>query len=213
MQAVRGLRDLGDVSSGGGVSLLERESRVAGGEALGFGWREVDLLAGRFAEVVAGERGRAQAPAEVACDGRGDVGRAARRRRASLPGSRRANRGTKTTGGTGADASSGPRPSVQGSAASDRTTSDIRSCPSDSGGAVDRRGRPSGGTLRTVALDTYGHVFDELHGAGRISTEHAIRTARAEARATLGVTCVIASPRKKEATHALRGVQGRGLFS
>jgi integrase len=37
----------------------------------------------------------------------------------------------------------------------------------------------------TMALDTYGHVFDELDGAQRISAEQAIRKARAKARATL----------------------------
>ena len=36
-----------------------------------------------------------------------------------------------------------------------------------------------------MALDTYGHVFDELDDAERISAEQAIRKARAEARATL----------------------------
>jgi hypothetical protein len=38
---------------------------------------------------------------------------------------------------------------------------------------------------RANTLDTYGHVFDELDGAERISAEQAIRKARAEARATL----------------------------
>jgi hypothetical protein len=37
----------------------------------------------------------------------------------------------------------------------------------------------------TMALDTYGHVFDELDGAERISAEQAIRKADAESRATL----------------------------
>jgi hypothetical protein len=36
-----------------------------------------------------------------------------------------------------------------------------------------------------MALDTDGHVFDELDGAELISSEQAIRKARAEARATL----------------------------
>jgi hypothetical protein len=36
-----------------------------------------------------------------------------------------------------------------------------------------------------MALDTYGHVFDELEGVERIAAEEAIRKARAEARATL----------------------------
>ncbi len=31
-----------------------------------------------------------------------------------------------------------------------------------------------------MALDTYGHVFDELEGTGRISAEQAIREARAD---------------------------------
>jgi hypothetical protein len=39
--------------------------------------------------------------------------------------------------------------------------------------------------LSTMALDTYGHVFDEFDGATRISAEQAIRKARAQARATL----------------------------
>jgi hypothetical protein len=37
----------------------------------------------------------------------------------------------------------------------------------------------------TTALDTYGHVFEELDGAERVSVEQAIRKARAGARATL----------------------------
>jgi integrase len=41
------------------------------------------------------------------------------------------------------------------------------------------------GHSATMALDTYGHVFDELDGAERISAEQAIQKARAEARATL----------------------------
>jgi integrase len=41
------------------------------------------------------------------------------------------------------------------------------------------------GHSATMALDTYGHVFDELEGAERISAEQAIRKARAGARATL----------------------------
>ena len=41
------------------------------------------------------------------------------------------------------------------------------------------------GHSATMALDTYGHVFDELDGAERMSAEQAIRKARAEARATL----------------------------
>ncbi len=45
-------------------------------------------------------------------------------------------------------------------------------------------GRQAGHSA-TMALDTYGHVFDELDGAERISAEQAIRKARAEARATL----------------------------
>jgi hypothetical protein len=36
-----------------------------------------------------------------------------------------------------------------------------------------------------MALDTYGHVFDDLGGAKPISAEQAIRKARAEARVTL----------------------------
>jgi CubicO group peptidase (beta-lactamase class C family) len=40
------------------------------------------------------------------------------------------------------------------------------------------------GHSATMALDTYGHVFDELDGAERISAEEGIRKARAEARAT-----------------------------
>jgi len=36
------------------------------------------------------------------------------------------------------------------------------------------------GHSATMALDTYGHVFDELEGTGRISAEQAIREARAD---------------------------------
>lgn len=36
------------------------------------------------------------------------------------------------------------------------------------------------GHSATMALDTYGHVFDELDGAGRIAPEEAIREARAD---------------------------------
>jgi hypothetical protein len=41
------------------------------------------------------------------------------------------------------------------------------------------------GHSATMALDTYGHVFDELDGAERVSAEQAIQKARAEPRATL----------------------------
>ena len=41
------------------------------------------------------------------------------------------------------------------------------------------------GHSATMALNTYGHVFDELDGAERITAEDAIRKARAGARATL----------------------------
>ena len=38
-----------------------------------------------------------------------------------------------------------------------------------------------------MALDTYGHVFDELDGAERVNVEEAIRKAR-NARCDLGAT-------------------------
>jgi hypothetical protein len=56
-----------------------------------------------------------------------------------------------------------------------------------------------------MALDTYGHVFDELDGAERISAEQAIRKARAEARATLVRPAPNPVARKKNETPRVAG--------
>src|SRR5262245_2566340 len=61
------------------------------------------------------------------------------------------------------------------------------------------------GRSATMALDTYGHVFDELDGAERISAEQAIRKARAEARATLVRTAPNRVAPKKDETRQVAG--------
>ena len=62
------------------------------------------------------------------------------------------------------------------------------------------------GHSATMALDTYGHVFDELEGAERISAEEAIRKARAEARATLVRPAPDRVARKKNETPRVQGI-------
>ena len=62
------------------------------------------------------------------------------------------------------------------------------------------------GHSATMALDTYGHVFDELDGAERISAEQAIRKARAEARATLVRPAPNRVARKKNETPRVAGL-------
>jgi hypothetical protein len=55
-----------------------------------------------------------------------------------------------------------------------------------------------------MALDTYGHVFDEFDRAERMSAEQAIRKARAEARATL----VRPAPNRVAQKNEPRGLRG-----
>jgi integrase len=62
------------------------------------------------------------------------------------------------------------------------------------------------GHSATMALDTYGHVFDELDGAERISAEQAIRKARTEGRATLVRPTPDYVARKKNETPRLAGL-------
>ena len=62
------------------------------------------------------------------------------------------------------------------------------------------------GHSASIALDTYGHVFDELEGAERISAEEAIRKARAEARATLVRPAPDRVARKKNETPRAAGL-------
>jgi hypothetical protein len=62
-----------------------------------------------------------------------------------------------------------------------------------------------------MALDTYGHVFDELDGAERISAEQAIRKARAEARATLVRPAPDRVARQKNETPPVRGFRKSAL--
>jgi integrase len=62
------------------------------------------------------------------------------------------------------------------------------------------------GHSATMALDTYGHVFNELDGAERISAEQTIRKARAEARATLVRPTPDHVARKKDETPRLAGL-------
>src|SRR5712691_10161887 len=59
MESVRRACDSAHVGSVVAVALLDREPRIAGSQALGLRLREVDLLAGRVTQIVAGERGRA----------------------------------------------------------------------------------------------------------------------------------------------------------
>ncbi len=58
----------------------------------------------------------------------------------------------------------------------------------------------------TMALDTYGHVFDELDGTERISAGQAIRKARAEARATLMRPAPDRVARKKNEIRRIAGL-------
>lgn len=62
------------------------------------------------------------------------------------------------------------------------------------------------GHSATMTLDTYGHVFDELDGAERISAERAIRKARAGARATLVRPAPNRVARKKNETPRVAGL-------
>jgi integrase len=66
------------------------------------------------------------------------------------------------------------------------------------------------GHSATMALDTYGHVFDELD-TERISAEQAIRKARAEARATLVRPAPDRVAQKKNETPRVAGFR-RALF-
>jgi hypothetical protein len=62
------------------------------------------------------------------------------------------------------------------------------------------------GHSATMALDTYGHVFDELDGSERISAEQTIRKACAEARATLVRPASDRVARKKNETRRIAGL-------
>jgi hypothetical protein len=61
-----------------------------------------------------------------------------------------------------------------------------------------------------MALDTYGHVFDELDGAERMSAEQAIRKARKRVRPWCDLRR-IALPRRRTKPRRLRGFR-RALF-